>query len=184
LLSAREPAATQVTSVKPMEKRADEENRHIALLHQLGERLTAARNYLKAARRQPSTAAAHHTSPHSGEILQRALAQLDQASEILGHLQKALHRSAHARGDAGRSYRVCFMNRFTYGDNTTTACQRTIVIPSAPSREAAIEAAKQRFAELEGIRDWHIHASFIEAALLEDDTAAGCETDEQRSADP
>ena len=34
------------------------------------------------------------------------------------------------------------------------------------------------------IRDWHIHASFIEAALFEDDTAAGCETDEQRSADP
>lgn len=68
MLSAREPAATQVTSVKPMEKRADEENRHIALLHQLGERLTAARNYLKAARRQPSTAAAHHTSPHSGHF--------------------------------------------------------------------------------------------------------------------
>jgi hypothetical protein len=62
-----------------------------------------------------------------------------------------------------------------------TACQRTIVIPSAPSREAAIEVAKQRFAELEGIRDWYIHASFIEAGVIEEDAEGDCETDERSS---
>ncbi len=50
-----------------------------------------------------------------------------------------------------------------------TACQRSIVVPSAESREAAIEAAKQRFAELEGVPDWTLHATFIEAGLLEAD---------------
>jgi hypothetical protein len=76
------------------------------------------------------------------------------------------------------------MNRFARGRNTITACQRSIVIPSAESREAAIEAAKQRFTELEGIPNWQIHASFIEAALLEEDPAAARrEPDEQRSAD-
>ena len=54
-----------------------------------------------------------------------------------------------------------------------TACQRSIVIPSAESCEAAIEAAKQRFAELEGIPDWTLHVTFIEAGLLEDDASAG-----------
>lgn len=54
----------------------------------------------------------------------------------------------------------------------------------AVSCEAAIEAAKQRFTELEGIPNWQIHASFIEAALLEGDAAdARREPDEQRSAD-
>jgi hypothetical protein len=31
-----------------------------------------------------------------------------------------------------------------------------------PSAEWAVEAAKQQFAELEGIRDWKIHAGLIE----------------------
>ena len=76
------------------------------------------------------------------------------------------------------------MNRFARGRNTITACQRTIVVPSAESREAAIEIAKQRFAEVEGIPNWQIHASFIEAGLIEDDAAAAArEADEQRSAD-
>ncbi|MBV8088052.1 MAG: hypothetical protein JO139_00475 [Alphaproteobacteria bacterium] len=73
------------------------------------------------------------------------------------------------------------MNRFARGRSTITACQRSIVIPDAESCEAAIEAAKQRFIELEGIPHWEIHASFIEAALLEDDTAAAREPDEQPS---
>jgi hypothetical protein len=46
--------------------------------------------------------------------------------------------------------------------------------------EAAVEAAKQRFAELEGIPDWTLHASFIEAGLLEDDAAAGSESAPER----
>jgi len=148
------------------------------LLYQLGERLTAARNCVESARRNSG----ERGTPHSAaDILKRALAQLDQAGEILGHLQKASDCSGHADSDVDRSYRVCFMNRFARGDSTTTACQRTIVIPSAPSCEAAIEVAKQRFAELEGIRDWHIHASFIEAGMLEEDSVGGHETDERSS---
>jgi len=56
-----------------------------------------------------------------------------------------------------------------------TACQRIIVIPAADSREAAIEAAKLRFAELEGIPDRTLHATFIEAGRLEDASSADCE---------
>jgi hypothetical protein len=165
-----------------MKTRADQQRRHAALLHQLNERLTAARNDVKAAQRRPGSGA-HQISRPPKDLLKRALEQLDQAGEILVHLQKAFDGSSSAENRAGCCYRVCFMNRFARGGNTLTACQRTIVIPSATSREAAIEAAKQRFTELEGIRDWHIHASFIEAGLLEEDTADGRETDERRSAD-
>ena len=157
-----------------MKKRADEESRHVALLHQLSERLTAAGNYVRAAQRQPGPAA-----QLPADILERALAQLEQADEIVGYLRKAREGPSHGHSDAGRSYRVCFMNRFARGSNMITTCQRSIVIPSAGSPEAAIEAAKQRFAELEGIRDWQIHASFIEAGLIEDAAAAGCETHEK-----
>ena len=71
------------------------------------------------------------------------------------------------------------MNRFARGRNTITVCQRSIVIPSAESREAA----KKRPAELEGILKRQIHASFIEAGLLDDDAAARRGAYEQRSAD-
>ena len=60
------------------------------------------------------------------------------------------------------SYRVCFMNELPRNDKLFRCCQRSIVIRSAPSAEWAIEAAKKQFAELEGIRDWKIHAGLIE----------------------
>jgi hypothetical protein len=131
---------------------------------------------------RPPRKTGRHSSPPPADILERALAQLDQAGEILFRLRKALDGFSRAERGEGRSHRVCFMNRFARGSNAMTACQRTIVIPSAASREAAIEAAKRRFAELEGICDWHIHASFMEVGLLEEDAVAGCETDEQPSA--
>jgi len=158
-----------------MEKRADEESRHVVLLHQLGERLTAAGSYIQAAQSPPESVP-HHASPPAADILELALAQLDQADEIVAHLRKALDGSSPPDSGAGRSYRVCFMNRFARGDKMITACQRTIIIPSAPSREAAIKVAKQRFAELEGIRDWHIHASFIEAGVIEERPHGGFPT--------
>jgi hypothetical protein len=154
---------------------ASEETAQFALLHQLSERLTAAGNYLGAAQRRPA-AEACHIHPPQAEILERALAQLEQAGEIVAHLRKSLDGSSRADAGAGPSYRVCFMNRFARGRNTITACQRSIVIPSAETREAAIEAAKQRFAELEGIPDWTLHATFIEAGLLEEGIADGCRT--------
>jgi hypothetical protein len=166
-----------------MKTRSDKESRHIGLLHQLSERLTAAGNDIKAAQRRPESGS-HRISRPPTELLDRALEQLDQAGEILVHLQKAVDGSPPVENRAGRCYRVCFMNRFARGRNTITACQRSIIIRSAESREAAIGAAKQQFAELEGIPNWQIHASFIEAALLEEDAAdARREPDEQRSAD-
>jgi hypothetical protein len=60
------------------------------------------------------------------------------------------------------SYRVCFLNEIPRNDRLFRCCQRSIVIRSARTRERAIEAAKKRFARLEGIHDWTIHASLIE----------------------
>jgi len=60
------------------------------------------------------------------------------------------------------SYRVCFMNEIPRNDRLFRCCQRSILIRSAANAEGALEAAKQRFAELEGIRDWKIHATLIE----------------------
>jgi len=70
-----------------------------------------------------------------------------------------------ATGMGGRqmpSYRVCFMNEIPRNDRLFRCCQRSILIRSAPNIEGALEAAKQEFAELEGIRDWKIHATRIE----------------------
>ena len=47
------------------------------------------------------------------------------------------------------------------------ACQRAIIIRSARNLERAIEAAKKRFARLEGIRDWKIHAALIEVEAID-----------------
>ena len=71
------------------------------------------------------------------------------------------------------SYRVCFMNEIPRNDKLFRCCQRSIAIRSAPSAEWAIEAAKQQFAELEGIRDWKIHASLIELEATDLDVESG-----------
>ena len=60
------------------------------------------------------------------------------------------------------SYRVCFINEIPRNERLFRCCQRSIVIRSASSAERAVEAAKKQFAELEGIRDWKIHAALIE----------------------
>jgi hypothetical protein len=65
-------------------------------------------------------------------------------------------------GEAGMpTYRVSFMNEIPRNDKLFRCCQRSLIIRSAPSTEWAIEAAKQQFAELEGISDWKIHAALI-----------------------
>jgi hypothetical protein len=161
-----------------MTTRCDKESRRVGLLHRLSDRGTGCQERLGPKR------VTHRTPRRSTELPDRALDRLDQAGETLVHPQKALGGSSPAENRAGRCYRVCFMNRFARGRNTITACQRSIVVPPAESREAAIEVAKQRFAEREGIPNWQIHASFIEAGLIEgDDAAAAREPDEQRSAD-
>jgi hypothetical protein len=60
------------------------------------------------------------------------------------------------------SYRVCFINQIPRGPELFRCCQRSIVIRKARSPERAMEAAKKRFARLEAIRDWKIHAEMIE----------------------
>jgi hypothetical protein len=65
------------------------------------------------------------------------------------------------------SYRVCFMNEIPRADKLFHCCQRSIIIRSAPSAELAVEAAKKQFAELEGVRDWKIHAALIEVEPMD-----------------
>lgn len=60
------------------------------------------------------------------------------------------------------SYRVCFFNEIPRNERLFRCCQRSIVIRAARTPERAIEAAKKRFARLEGIRDWKIHAHLID----------------------
>ena len=77
------------------------------------------------------------------------------------------------------SYRVCFINEIPRAGKLFRCCQRSIIIRSARSPERASEAAKKRFARLEGIRDWKIHAGLIEIETIHlepepDTTLAGC----------
>jgi hypothetical protein len=60
------------------------------------------------------------------------------------------------------SYCVSFINEIPRNEKLFRCCQRSIVIRSARTSERAIEAAKKKFARLEGIRDWKIHAALIE----------------------
>lgn len=73
-------------------------------------------------------------------------------------------------------YRVCFLNEIPRNGQLFRCCQRTIVIRSARSPERAVEAAKRRFARLEGIRDWKVHAGQIEVEAIDlDDDSRGRE---------
>jgi len=65
------------------------------------------------------------------------------------------------------SYRVCFINEIPRNDRLYRCCQRSITIRWAASAEQAVEAAKEQFAKLEGIRDWKIHAALIEVESVE-----------------
>jgi hypothetical protein len=64
-------------------------------------------------------------------------------------------------------YRVCFLNEIPRNGQLFRCCQRAIVIRSARSPERAVEAAKRRFARLEGIRDWKVHAGQIEVEAID-----------------
>ena len=66
-----------------------------------------------------------------------------------------------------QSYCVRFINEIRRNETLFRCCQRSIVIRSARSPERAIEAAKKRFARLEGISNWKIHAALIEVEPTE-----------------
>ena len=59
-------------------------------------------------------------------------------------------------------YRVRFIYEIPRNEGLFRCCQRSIIIRYARTPERAIEAAKKRFARLEGISNWKIHAALIE----------------------
>ena len=65
------------------------------------------------------------------------------------------------------SYRVSFINEIPRNQKLFRCCQRMITIRSARTPERAVEAAKKRFARLEGIRNWKIHAALIAIEPIE-----------------
>lgn len=69
-------------------------------------------------------------------------------------------------------YRVDFFNTFARNQRIHKVCQRSI-IASACCAEEAREIAEARFAELEGVRHWSIHAAEVEIVPIGEEPAAG-----------
>jgi hypothetical protein len=167
-----EPCRARATPARPAPltrtPQRDLYEAHLAVCHELSERLTAITNYLAAALRlskielRPAAVPLRHD-----EILEKALGQVDQANEEIKRFRKLLEPTAT---NIRPVHRVCFLNEFTRFNTDVRPCQRAIIIRSARSRERAIEAAKQRFARLEGIRDWRDHAKIIEVSTIENDS--------------
>ena len=104
------------------------------------------------------------------EILEKAAIQSGLAVSVARRLRQLLDEDTTktpAGVASGPVYRVRFFNEFARGGAVARPCQRTIIIRSARSRERAVEAAKKRFARLEGIRDWRIHAQIVEVDTIE-----------------
>jgi hypothetical protein len=164
-------------------------NTSLDLCHELSERLTAAESYFSAYRRLSKTASgpAH---PRHREILEKGFSELALASRLVHQLRPILADVAKSTtlesdridaspgqpflptGNGSGSYRVCFLNQFARGPKVITACQRAIVIRSAKTREDAVEQAKKRFTELEGVPDWHLHATMIEVGAPDAEPSA------------
>jgi hypothetical protein len=60
------------------------------------------------------------------------------------------------------TYRVRFFKTVSSHGKTVNVCQRSIDIRSAPSPDRAVEVAKERFACLENVPDWLLHADYVE----------------------
>lgn len=158
--------ASQARSTPPAQRsQGDLHEAQLAVCHELSERLTAITNYLAAALRLcetqsiPAAAPLRHT-----EILEKALGQVSRANEKVKRFRKLLEPAGI---NVGPVYRVCFLNEIARSNTIVRPCQRAIIIRSARSRERAIEAAKKRFARLEGIRDWRDHAKMIEVSTID-----------------
>jgi hypothetical protein len=151
-----------------------------AIGHELSERVMAIGNYLEAASRLCEVGPTAVFAPHSAEMLQKALTQTQEAGRAIRQLRKVLTGEGPGHPTALRSqqnscnpaYRVHFINRFARGSAVIRACQRTIPIRSARSPERAIEAAKKRFARVERIHDWNIHAQIVELEVIQAATSA------------
>jgi hypothetical protein len=60
------------------------------------------------------------------------------------------------------TYRVRFFKTVSSHGKTVNVCQRSIDIRAAPSPSRAVEVAKERFACLENVPDWLLHADYVE----------------------
>ncbi len=158
--------------------------------HELVEPLTALTNYLEVARRLTDEDA-EIGAVRIAEILDKMSAQAGRAGQTLARLRRLLQggpaeRPTGAEEEAAghphpveqpggtpqiRDYRVNFINQFASADEVFRVCQRSIVIRRAGSPEEACEAAKARFAELENVLDWRIHAAAVEVVPLSVQTA-------------
>lgn len=45
--------------------------------------------------------------------------------------------------------------------------QRTILVSRSANAEDAVRIAQQQFEHLQGVRDWHLHADFVETCAEE-----------------
>ena len=75
-------------------------------------------------------------------------------------------------------YRVSFFNELTNSRGTLyKVCQRSVEIRTARSLDRAVEAAKKRFARLEHVGEWRLHARLFEVEPLveEQDSPAPAE---------
>ena len=143
----------------------------LTVCHELSERLTAITNYLAAALQLFEIESVSAAMPlRRTEILEKALGQVNQANSEIKRFRKLLTVGGIK---AGPVYRVCFLNEFARFNTVVRPCQRAIIIRSTRSCERAIEAAKKRFARLEGIRDWRDHAKMIEVSIIEADQPPG-----------
>jgi hypothetical protein len=142
----------------------------LATSHELSERLTAIINYLAFLQCSHAHAAVRRVGPVQAEVLEKVAAQAALAGAAMNRLRRLLDdRPAEAKASIQTApiYRVRFCNEFARAAGVVKACQRTVLIRSARSRERAVEAAKKRFARLEGIRNWSIHAQIIEVETIE-----------------
>ena len=65
------------------------------------------------------------------------------------------------------AYRVSFFNELTNSRGTLyKVCQRSVEIRTARSLDRAVEAAKKRFARLENVGEWRLHARLFEVEPL------------------
>ena len=144
-------------------------NSCLALCDELSERLTAAESYFAACQRL-SKPMPRRVPSNTEEFLDKALTQLAEANQLVHQLRPLLTKIASLTAPPvaqESGFRICFLNQFPRGAKTITACQRSIVIRSAKTREDAVEEAKKRFAELEGVPDWRLHAQMIEVGAAD-----------------
>ena len=77
------------------------------------------------------------------------------------------------------AYRVSFFNELTNSRGTLyKVCQRSVEIRTARTLDRAVEAAKKRFARLERVGEWRLHARLFEVEpLVEAPDAVAAATD-------